>query len=56
MNWPAWASDWLLYGATNLAPPVVWTTVTNPVGSNSGQFNVTLPVGAGTHFFRLSSP
>jgi predicted alpha-1,6-mannanase (GH76 family)/fibronectin type 3 domain-containing protein len=55
VSWPAWASDWTLYGSTNLTPPVAWSPVTNAVGSNNGVFNVTLPLGSGVQFFRLVS-
>ena len=56
ISWPGWANDWGLYASTNLTPPVGWTMVTNAVGSNNGQFNVTLPIGSGNKFFRLVSP
>ena len=56
MSWPGWASDWGLYASTNLTPAVVWTAVTNAVGSSNGVFNVTLPIGSGIKFFRLISP
>jgi len=56
MNWPGWASDWGLYAATNLAPPVVWSPVTNAVATNNGQYNVSLPVDLAQRFFRLASP
>lgn len=56
MSWPGWANDWSLYVATNLTPPVVWWPITNMIGSNGGLFNVTLPVGSDSKFFRLSSP
>jgi hypothetical protein len=55
-SWPGWADDWALFYATNLAAPVSWFLVTNPVGSNNGLFNVSLPIGTGTEFFRLASP
>jgi predicted alpha-1,6-mannanase (GH76 family) len=55
-SWPGWANDWTLYSAANLTPPVIWTPVTNAVGSNNGVFNVTLPVGSDSQFFRLGSP
>src|SRR5207245_11474730 len=29
VNWPAWASNYSLYSTTNLAPPAVWSPVTN---------------------------
>lgn len=56
INWPAWANDWTLYGATNLTPPVTWTPVNSGVSSNNGAFNVTVPVGTNNQFFRLASP
>jgi len=56
MNWPGWASDWGLYAATNLAPPVVWSPVTNAVATNNGQYSVSLPVDLAQRFFRLASP
>jgi hypothetical protein len=56
ITWPASASGWTLYSATNLVPPVNWLPVTSPVGSNNGQFEVTVPIGSGAEFFRLSAP
>ena len=56
LTWPGWASDWGLYAATNLNQPVVWAAVTNATGSNNNTFGVTLPIGAGNRFYRLSSP
>jgi len=56
LSWPGWASDWKLYSTTNLTPPMVWTLVTNVVGSSNSQFNVTLPKDTDAKFFRLVSP
>jgi hypothetical protein len=56
INWPATANGWGLYFATNLAPPVIWSPVTNQFGSNAEQFNVTLPFDLSAKFFRLASP
>jgi autotransporter-associated beta strand protein len=56
ISWPAWASDWVLWSTTSLAPPVAWTEVTNAVTDSNGQFNVTVPFGPGSQFFRLTSP
>ncbi len=56
LNWPAWATDWSLYSATNLTPPVLWSPVASSVSSNNGLWQVTLPIGPGTEFFRLVSP
>lgn len=54
INWPGWADGWTLYYATNLLSPVAWWPVTNAVGSNNGQFTVTVPAGSGPRFFRLA--
>jgi hypothetical protein len=52
-TWPASAVGFALYAATNLAPPVGWSSVTNsPVPSNS-QWQVTLQPDATRRFFRL---
>ena len=56
LTWPGWANDWALYAATNLNPPVAWAVVTNATGSNNNSFGVTLPIGTGNRFYRLSSP
>jgi len=56
LNWPGWASDWGLSATTNLAPPVVWTPVTNAVDYSNGQFNLRLPMDSTPRFFRLSAP
>ena len=56
LSWPNWASDWGLYYTTDLAPPAVWSLVTNAVTNTNGQFNVTLPIGSDRQFFRLMSP
>jgi predicted alpha-1,6-mannanase (GH76 family) len=56
LNWPGWASDWVLACATNLTPPVVWLPVTNSVSTNNGSFSVTLPNHSPACFFRLSAP
>ena len=56
LNWPAWADDWTLYGATNLTPPVVWTPLTNQAAVSNGGFNVLFPTSSGNQFFRLMSP
>jgi hypothetical protein len=56
LGWPSWANDWGLFAATNLTPPVVWAVVTNAVGTNNGQFIVSLPMNSTARFFRLSSP
>jgi len=56
LTWPSWASDWSLFATTNLTPPIAWSPTTNAIGSNANGFSVSVPIGAGAQFFRLSSP
>jgi hypothetical protein len=52
--WPASSPGYQLYCATNLAPPVVWSLVTNPAAQSNGTLYVTLPpTNAAEQFFRL---
>jgi hypothetical protein len=53
LSWPA-SAGFQLYSATNLAPPVAWSLVTNPAASNNGIFFLTIPpTNATAQFFRL---
>jgi hypothetical protein len=57
VSWPASPSDFQLYCATNLAPPIVWTLVTNQASNVNGTWSLTLPaVNSTEQFFRLSAP
>jgi len=56
MTWQGWANDWQLQSTTNLAPPVVWSPVTNAAVTSNGQFIITVPLGSEARFFRLASP
>ena len=53
LSWPAWGWNVTLYATTNLAPPVLWSPVTNAVMSQGGSNTVTLPAGPGNRFFQL---
>jgi hypothetical protein len=56
ITWPATASGYQLYSATNLSPPVTWSLVTTPAVQSNGTFYLTiLPTNAG-QFFRLAAP
>jgi hypothetical protein len=56
ISWPASATGYQLYSATNLAPPVNWSLVTTPAVQTNGTFYLTiLPTNAG-QFFRLMAP
>lgn len=56
LTWPGWASDWGLYCATNLTPPVTWSPVTSGISSNAGAFTLTIPATNSQCYFRLSAP
>lgn len=56
LNWPGWATDWMPYATTNLAPPMLWLPVTDSVISNNNYFQVTVPMDSGARFFRLTAP
>jgi uncharacterized delta-60 repeat protein/uncharacterized repeat protein (TIGR01451 family) len=54
-TWSTSATNFVLQGATNLTPPVVWVTVTNPAPTISGgQYSITLPTNS-LHFFKLTT-
>jgi uncharacterized repeat protein (TIGR01451 family) len=53
ITWPAIATGYLLDGATNLIPPVVWTPVTNPPVTVGNKLTVTVPAFNDSGFFRL---
>ena len=53
-SWPVSVGSYGVQSATNLAPPVTWTAVTNIAVVANGTNTVTVPVSTGTKFFRLS--
>lgn len=57
LSWPGSASNFMLYSTTNLGPAAIWQLVTNPVQSNGGIFNLTLPAtNDSQQFFQLGPP
>jgi hypothetical protein len=54
ISWPGWATNFSLWGTTNLAPPASWLLVTNPVPSGD-PLQVVLPLDGGSWFFRLTT-
>lgn len=56
ISWPGWGSQWTLWSATNLSPPVVWQAVTNSSVDNNGQMRVTIPINRSGEYFRLVAP
>jgi len=57
LTWPSSFAGMGLQVATNMTPPVNWTSVLSPTpGVTNGQYSVTLPAANGTRFYRLVSP
>jgi len=52
--WPTNSWNFNLESTTNLDAPVVWTPVTNVPAIEGEQDTVTIPIGSGRQFFRLS--
>ena len=54
LSWPAPATGYQLYCATNLTPPVSWSLVTNAPAANNGTYSLSVPpTNAAAQFFRL---
>jgi hypothetical protein len=53
VSWPLYASGYQLYSATNLNPPVVWSSVVAQTVTNGFQISVTLPHSGSRNFYRL---
>ncbi len=53
VSWPLFASGYQLWSATNLAPPVTWSSVSQLPATNGLVFSVTLPQTSGQNFYRL---
>jgi hypothetical protein len=57
LSWPAPATGFQLYSATNLTPPVLWSPVATPALQSNGMFFLTIPAtNAAAQFFRLMGP
>lgn len=54
LAWTNTATGFVLKEATNLTPPVVWTTVTNLPTNGGGQFSVTLGRQFAERYYRLN--
>lgn len=56
INWPGSITDTVtnIYWTTNLAPPVIWTRLTNAPAFTNGQWGLTLPIGTNNgDFYQL---
>jgi cellulose 1,4-beta-cellobiosidase len=56
LSWPAWATNFAAYRATNLVPPIQWQLVTNVPQTNNGVLNLNLPTSEEQQFFKLGPP
>jgi len=57
LSWTNSATGYVLTTATNLVPPVLWTSVTNAPVSSNGQWRVSLPRDAlPQRYYRLGLP
>ncbi|HLH52927.1 MAG TPA: SBBP repeat-containing protein [Verrucomicrobiae bacterium] len=56
LTWPATAPDYQLQSTTNLAPPQVWTAVSQPAVLANGQYLVDLATTNSLTVFRLFRP
>lgn len=57
LSWPEdIGAGFVLQSATNLAPPVAWSTIAVPSSVNSGTLSVSLPATNVQSFFRLKFP
>ncbi len=56
LAWPATAFEFSLESAFNLAPPLLWSPVTNPVVNDGSQFKTILGSGQTNQYFRLFRP
>ncbi len=56
LSWPGWATNYSIYYATNLNPPIIWFPLTNQPQSSSTNLGIFLPMTNGVpHFYRLKA-
>ncbi|MFN0126082.1 MAG: integrin [Verrucomicrobiales bacterium] len=56
LSWPLSATDWLLEHSETMASPAAWAPIPAPYESDATGFFHTVPVPAGSGFFRLVRP
>jgi hypothetical protein len=56
LSWSALFSGYQLESATNLAPPVSWSLVSDPSVTNAGRVSITTPMSGRQRFFKLVHP
>jgi hypothetical protein len=53
LSWPSWAIYFKPWCTTNLSPPIVWSSITNPITMTNAQCLVTLASSNSAGYFRL---
>jgi len=56
ISWPVTTLNFQLQETTNIAPPISWSLVQQPVVTNAGQVSVNLPIAVRGKLYRLKSP
>jgi aryl-phospho-beta-D-glucosidase BglC (GH1 family) len=56
LSWPASAPGFSLYATANLAPPIIWSPVTNQALIQADKLVVTVPLNGAGQFYRLRMP
>ena len=56
LTWPATAADYVLQSTPDLAPPLVWTSVSQTPVLTNGEFEVSLTITNTSTLFRLFRP
>lgn len=56
LSWPDTSTGFTLFQTPALNPPVQWEQATNAITQSGGRFRVTINIGAGQQFFRLTTP
>lgn len=55
LTWPASSVGFQVFSATNLTPPVTWSSLTNQPVLVNAQWSVTVPQDRSTRFYRLQA-
>jgi hypothetical protein len=56
LNWPSWASGFLLHSASDLGTGAAWSPVSGSATNPEGAIYISVPTSAHTQFFRLQTP
>src|SRR6185436_11591803 len=56
LSWPSAGTGYTVESATNLAPPAIWTSVTNMAVLSNGMFHMFINPQTPQRYFRLRAP